>query len=75
MAATIAKCIGIDLNRRKVETRLGHRASEAQANTYRTFTTCYVSKDGSGYVEVTRDGKTLHRFEFGPEGPEGEAKP
>ena len=49
-------------------TRLGHGSVKAQADTWRTFTTCSIWADGSGYVEVTRNGKSLHRFEFGPEG-------
>lgn len=68
MAATIAKCRGFDTHRIKEEHRLGSTAAEAEANTWRTFTTCYVRKDGSGYVGVMRDGVVLHRFDFGPEG-------
>lgn len=67
MAATIAKCIGYDRTRIKMEHRLGHQAAEAQANTWRTYCTAYVSKDGTGYVRVLRDGKELHFFPFGPE--------
>ena len=47
--------------------RLPASASTAQANTWSTFTTAHVNRDGSGYVEVSRNGKTLHRFDFGPE--------
>ena len=68
MAATIAKCTGYDASREKNRTALGSVAARGEANTWRTFTTCCVDKDGSGYVRVVRDGKELHSFEFGPEG-------
>ena len=68
MAATIAKCVGNDTNRAKTASRLGSQSATGQANTWRTFTTCYVERDGSGYVRVVRGGKTLHEFTFGPEG-------
>jgi len=67
MAATIAKATGYDSSRAKETHRLGSQSSTAQANTWSTFTTAHVNRDGSGYVEVRRDGVTLHRFEFGPE--------
>lgn len=67
MANTIAIATGMDNHRQKEAHRLGHYASQAQANTWRTFTSCYVQADGSGYVLVRRDGETLHKFEFGPE--------
>ena len=67
MAATIAKATGYDNTRTKETHRLGHRSAKAEANTWRTFCTSFVAADGSGYVEVTRDGKTLHRFDFGQE--------
>ena len=67
MAKTLARCIGYDINRSKKVQRLGSLASKAEANTWNTFTTCYVDKSGRGYIEVKRDGKTLHRFDFGPE--------
>jgi Na+-translocating ferredoxin:NAD+ oxidoreductase RnfG subunit len=68
MAKTIARAFGHDSSRTKETTRLGHKASTGQANTWRTFTTCHVREDGSGYVEVKRDGVTLHTFTFGAEG-------
>jgi hypothetical protein len=68
MAATIAKAIGYDANRIKETHRLGSRHSVAEANTWRTFTTASVNADGSGMVQVIRDNKVMHRFEFGPEG-------
>lgn len=72
MAATIAKCIGVDLpgrsalsqGRMKEAHRLGTDHSIAQANTWRTFSECVVWADGHGYVEVKRDDKVIHRFEF-----------
>lgn len=67
MAKTIAKAIGYDRSRTKAVHRLGHLSSEAQANTWRTFTSCYIRGDGSGYVEVSRNGQRIHFFEFGPE--------
>lgn len=38
-----------------------------QANTWRTFATAYVTRDGSGFVEVRRGGKLVHRFDFAKE--------
>jgi len=67
MAATIARATGNDSSRSKETHRLGAQSSTARADTWRTFTTAHVNHDGSGYVEVVRDGVTLHRFEFGAE--------
>jgi len=67
MAATIAHATGYDKTRIKRVHRLGHDASEASADTWRTFAKVFVRKDGSGYVCIERDGAALHRFEFGPE--------
>ena len=70
MAATMSKARGIRKDgypQSRLATRLGHGAAEGEANTWRTFTLCHVNKDGSGFVEVKRDGKVMHRFEFGPE--------
>lgn len=72
MAATIAKATGGDSSREKSVQRLGDQYSTAHANTWKTFTTCHVNKDGSGYVEVERIRTdpppiqlvTLHRFDF-----------
>lgn len=80
MAATIARAIGRSQRSdgTKVETegtRLGHQESEAQANTYRTFTTAVVRKDGSGFIRVEREfedgkrrplGQMTFRAEDGP---------
>jgi hypothetical protein len=68
MANTISRCYGHDSNRTKNASRLGSRASSGEANTWRTFTTCYVEADGSGYVMVKRDGVVIHRYEFPAEG-------
>jgi hypothetical protein len=67
MANTIARCIGKDRVRVKEAHRLGSESSRGEANTWRTFATCEVSADGSGYVRVQRDNIILHQFEFGPE--------
>jgi len=67
MAATIAEAIGYDNSREKYTHRLGSVAAEVTAATWRTFARAYVSRDGSGYVRVTRGGLVIHEFEFGPE--------
>lgn len=72
MAATIARATGFNKEgeRRTTEaTRLGHGAAQGCANTWRTFTTAYIEADGHGYVDVVRDGKTIHHFAFDAEGP------
>lgn len=71
MAATIARAIGRTKDSERETTRLGHESSEAQANTFKTFTTSKVNKDGSGEVKVERvvnDRRVviLHA-KFGPE--------
>lgn len=72
MAATIAKCIGTDKSGRvKEASRLGGASAEGQANTWRTFASVVVFADGSGTVEVKRDGEVLHRFAFGSENVNG----
>ena len=76
MAATIARAIGRDSNREKQVHRLGSVDASGYADTWRTFATCHIRKDGSGYVEVQRDGQTLHNWTFGPEtGPTPSGKP
>ena len=67
MAATIAVCKGFDSSRVKEDHRLGSQRSEGQANTYRTFTTCVVNRDGSGYIQVRRDDLLLHFYQFDAE--------
>lgn len=68
MANTIARCTGIDgTGRTKEASRLGSRSASGEANTWKTFTKCFINSDGSGYVEVKRDGNVLHRFDFGSE--------
>lgn len=68
MANCIAKATGIDNTRDKSCHRLGSRGASVEAATWRTFAGAYVSKDGSGYVQVTRDGKQIHNFRFEAEG-------
>jgi len=67
MANCIAEATGYDTNRAKDTHRLGSRAAEARAATWRTFATAYINKDGSGYVKVSRNGETLHLFSFNAE--------
>jgi hypothetical protein len=64
MAATIAKAIGYDSTRVKETHRLGSQGSWAQAATWRTFAEAGIERDGSGYIKVVRDGKTIHSFYF-----------
>ena len=59
MAATIARATGYDNTRHKVTHRL--------ANIWHTFAEACVSRDGSGYIRVTRGGKVLHNFSFDAE--------
>lgn len=67
MANCKASATGIDSNRTKDTHRLGSQAAKVEAATWQTFATAYVAKDGSGYVEVKRGQKTIHRFDFGKE--------
>ena len=67
MAATIATATGEDQTRTKKAHRLGSRSATGEAATWNTFATAHVRRDGSGYITVRRDGRTLHAFEFGPE--------
>ena len=67
MAATIARATGYDNTRHKVTHRLGSQSALAEANTWHTFAEAYVSRDGSGYIRVTRGGKVLHNFSFDAE--------
>ena len=64
MASTIARARGCDRTRIKEVHRLGSRSAWAQAATWRTFATAEVFSDGSGYVDVRRDGELLHVFLF-----------
>ena len=70
MANTRAVIVTYDKNREKSESRLGSEAAWAQAATWHTFANAYVEKDGSGYIQIRRDGEIIHRFEFGPENGE-----
>ena len=73
MAKTIAKARGYDAaGQTKEARRLGTMAAEGRADTWRTFTACRVKADGSGSVEVKRDGALLHKWEFGPEDQEAD---
>lgn len=65
-AATIATCYGADSSRIKTDHRLGSEWSKAEANTWQTFATALVNKDGSGYIRVKRGNKTIN-IGFGPE--------
>ena len=70
MAATIAYATGFKRDgyqQASRASRLGHGSVMACANTWHTKTTAYVKADGSGYVEVVRDGKTIHTFPFSKE--------
>jgi hypothetical protein len=68
MAATIARATGF---RRSGDTstvtRLGSAGAFGEAATWRTFAQAHVNPDGSGYIRVIRDDRTIHRFDFGPE--------
>lgn len=67
MAATRAWLETADSSRRKTASRLGSQYAEAHADTWATFATAHVNRDGSGYIEVRRNGKVLHDFHFYPE--------
>lgn len=72
MAATIAKAIGYDKNRRKECHRLGSREAVAQANTFKTFSTVGIQADGSGFCRVSRlnelgESIEIHFHTWGPE--------
>mgnify|MGYP001581698666 CR=1 FL=1 len=75
MAVTIAYAVGFNKQGERQNeqvSRLGHGAAMANANTWRTFATAHVNADGSGYITVARNGKTLHYFAFDAEGIERE---
>ena len=67
MANCYGMAQGVDKNRTRKVTFLGSEGVEACATTRHTFVTVEVQKDGSGHVEVERDGLVLHEFAFGPE--------
>ncbi len=67
MAATIAYARGYDRTRTKDTHRLGSAAAEGEAATWHTRAIAYVARDGSGRVEVRRDGRLIHAYTFGPE--------
>jgi hypothetical protein len=64
VANTRATIEAYDKNRKKETSRLGSEQAWVQAATWHTFATATVEKDGSGYVQVKRDGQIIHRFEF-----------
>ena len=55
MAGNIARAIAVGVNVQNEASRLGTVSAEAQANTFKTFTTCVVKADGSGFVKVVRE--------------------
>jgi hypothetical protein len=67
MAATIARATGHDSNRSKETHRLGSQSSRVEAATWHTSAEAYVTRDGSGSIEVSRDGRIIARVSFGPE--------
>ena len=64
MANCIARAQGRDNNREKDTHRLGSEAARVEAATWQTFAAAEVRKDGSGYVQVIRNGEVIHRFTF-----------
>lgn len=68
MANCIAYATGMDKTRDKETHRLGSRAAQGYAATWHTKAYAYISKDGSGYVMVIRDGEILHEYHFDKEG-------
>lgn len=67
MAATYALAVGTDRTRTKETHRVGSQSALGEARTWHTTATAFVRADGSGYVEVYRDGKRLHGFTFDAE--------
>lgn len=67
MASTIAKAIGNDSSRTKETHRLGSRSSTGEANTWKTFSRTHISKDGSGYFQLERNGEIIHLYRWGSE--------
>jgi len=76
MANTIARIIRERPYNQPEVHRLGSQEAHVEANTWRTFTTAHVNRDGSGFVRVTRtrgygdSDEVLHYFSFGPENKE-----
>ena len=72
MAATIARARGYrkDGTPQNAEViRLGAGGADAMANTWKTFTTCCIDADGSGYLRVARGNRSF-TYTFGPESEE-----
>jgi hypothetical protein len=72
MANTIARAWGYDSSRVKEAHRLGSKAAKAEAATWKTHAIAYVNADGSGYVEVSRVGRALFRYDFTAEDADDE---
>ncbi len=65
MAATIAKARGVDHSGRVKDThRVGSERALVEAATWHTKVVAEVRADGSGYMEMSRDGKIVHFFDF-----------
>lgn len=67
MANTIARIVARDKSRDKTAHRIGSLSSYVSAATWRTEARALVRADGSGVVEVLRDGELLHTWTFGSE--------
>jgi hypothetical protein len=72
MAATIARVIGTGKDSVATAERPGTVSAEAQANTFKTFTTTKINADGSGSMQVERttgngERVVIGRMDFGPE--------
>lgn len=67
MANTRATIETYDMYKTKEVSRVGSEQSWVRAATLRTTAVASIEKDGSGYVQVVRDGTIIHRFNFGPE--------
>ncbi len=64
MAKCYAGCIGCDSSRTKEDHRLGSESAEGFAKTWKTTATAFVKRDGSGYVQVLRNGRLEHAYHF-----------
>lgn len=75
MSNTRAELEAYDVNRTKRASRQGSEQAWAQAATWHTFAQASVEKDGSGYVQVVRNGDIIHRYEFEPENISDSVRP
>jgi hypothetical protein len=64
MAALIGRVIAWDKTRTKEVHRLASQSVLAEANTWHTFASVTMERDGSGKAVILRDGKTLHTFSW-----------